>query len=146
MFFSHEQQIYTTTSLGENSIEFELQTDGNMYVVLRQTYLPLNIKLFKWRGSDTYKRTEKKKEHKEDNVFTETGDDYVDIIDEEHKGVPHFTQVNNILHSIFYIADWYINNHQTYNSNGLHAQKSHICSICKSILTDFKELLNCEGL
>ena len=26
---SHEQQIYPTTSLDENSIEFELQTDRN---------------------------------------------------------------------------------------------------------------------
>ena len=29
---SHEQEIYPTTSLDENSIEFELQTDRNVIV------------------------------------------------------------------------------------------------------------------
>ena len=32
---SHEQQIYPTTSLEENSMEFESQTDRNYYVDLR---------------------------------------------------------------------------------------------------------------
>ena len=64
MCSSHEQEIYPTTSLDEDSIEFEFQTDCNVYVDLRQTYLALKIKLFKGRGFDTYKTTEKKKEHK----------------------------------------------------------------------------------
>ena len=38
---SHEQQIFTTTSLDENSIEFELQADGKYHVDLRQSYLAL---------------------------------------------------------------------------------------------------------
>ena len=97
---SHEQEIYPTTSLDENSIEFEFQTDRNVYVDLRQTYLALKIKLVKGRGFDTYKTTEKKKEHKDDAVFTETGEDDVEFI-EEDEGVPHITHVNNILHSIF---------------------------------------------
>ena len=46
------------------------------------------------------KITEKEKEHKEDTVFTKTGDDDVELI-EEGMGVPHVTHVNNILHSIF---------------------------------------------
>ena len=36
---SHEQETYPTTSLDENSIEFEFQTDLNVYVDLRQTNL-----------------------------------------------------------------------------------------------------------
>ena len=44
---SHEQQIYPTTSLNENSIEFEFQTDRNYYVNLCQSYLALKVKLFK---------------------------------------------------------------------------------------------------
>ena len=122
---SHEQEIYPTTSLDENSIEFEFQTDRNVYVDLRQTYLALKIKLVKGRGFDTYKTTEKKKEHKDDAVFTETGDDDVEFI-EEDEGVPHITHVNNILHSIFSNAELYINNHQIYNSNGLYAHKSNL--------------------
>ena len=50
---SHEQQIYPTTSLDENSIEFEFQTDRNYYVDLRQSYLALKVKLVKGRGYDT---------------------------------------------------------------------------------------------
>ena len=42
---SHEQQIYPTTSLDENSIEFEFQVDRNIYTDLRQTYLSLVLKL-----------------------------------------------------------------------------------------------------
>ena len=113
---SHEQEIYPTTSLDENSIEFEFQTDRNVYVDLRQTYLALKIKLVKGRGFDSYKTTGKKKEHKEDAVFTEIGDHDVEFI-EEDEGVPHITHVNNILHSIFSNAELYINNHQIYNSN-----------------------------
>ena len=63
---SHEQEIYPTTCLVEHSVEFEFQTDRNVYVDLRQTYLALKIKLNKGRGFDTYKTTEKKKEHKEE--------------------------------------------------------------------------------
>ena len=36
---SHEKEIYPTTSLDENNLECELQTDRNVYVDLRQTYL-----------------------------------------------------------------------------------------------------------
>ena len=39
----------------------------------------------------------------------------------------------------------YINNHQSYNSNGLYAHKSHISNNFKSTLTDYKGVLLCEG-
>ena len=42
---SHEQEIYPTTSLDENLIEFEVQMNRNYYVDLRQTYLALKLKL-----------------------------------------------------------------------------------------------------
>ena len=61
---SHEQEIYPTTSLDEISIEFDFETDRNVYVGLRQTYLALKIKLVKGRRFHSYKTTEKKKEHK----------------------------------------------------------------------------------
>ena len=141
---SHEQEIYPTISLDENSIEIEFQTDRNVYVDLRQTYLVLKIKLVKRRGFDFYKTTEKKKEHKEDAVFSETGDDDVEFI-EEDEGVPHITHVNNILHSIFSKAELYINNHQIYNSNGLDAHKSHISNNFTNKLSDYKGVFHCEG-
>ena len=140
---SHEQKIYPTTSLDENSIEFEFQTGCNVYVNLRQTYLTLKSELVKRRGFDTYKTTEKKKENKENTVFTETSDDDVEFI-EEDEGVPHITQVNNILHSVFSNAELYINNHQICNSNGLYAHKSHISNNFKSTLSDYKGVVHCE--
>ena len=74
---SHEQENYPTTSLDENCIEFEFQTDRNYYVDLRQSFLALKLKFeTQGRGYDTYESKEKKKEHKDESVvFTETGTD-----------------------------------------------------------------------
>ena len=140
----HEKEIYPTTSLNENSIEFEFQTERNVYVDLRQTYLALKNKLVKGRGFDTYKTTKLRKEHKKYTVFTETGDDDVEFI-EDGEGVPHTTHKNIILHSFFSNAKLYINNHQIYNLNGLYDHKYHISNHFKSTLTDYKKNLNCEG-
>ena len=57
---SHEQQIYPTTSLDENSIEFEFQTDRNNYTDWRETYLSLVLKLVKHSGFDSYQKETKK--------------------------------------------------------------------------------------
>ena len=111
---------------------------------LRPTYLALKIKLVKGRGFDAYKTTEEKKEHKEQTVFSATGDDDVEFI-EEGERVPHFTHVNIFLHSIYSNAELYFNNHQIYNSNGLYAHKSHISNILKNRLTHYKGVLHCEG-
>ena len=50
---SHEQEIYPTTSLDENCIEFEFQTHRNYYVDLRRSFLALKLKFVKGRGYDT---------------------------------------------------------------------------------------------
>ena len=63
---SHEQEIYPTTSLDENCIEFEFQTDLNYYVDLRQTYLALKLKLGRGRGYENYNSREVKEEQKEE--------------------------------------------------------------------------------
>ena len=90
---SHEQEIYPTTSLDENCIEFEFQTDRNYYVDLRQSSLELKLKFVEGRGYDTFESKEKKKEHTSESVvFTETGDD------EEEEDVARVTYVNNIMH------------------------------------------------
>ena len=141
---SHEQEIYPTTSVDENSIEFEFQTDRDVYVGLRQTYLALKIKLVTGRGFDTFKATEKKDEHKEDTIFTETGDDDVELL-EEDEGVPHITHVNIFLPSIFSNSELYSNIRQIYNSNGFYAHKSHVSNNFNSTLSNYKGVLHCEG-
>ena len=89
---SHEKENYPTTSLDENCIEFEFQTDRNYYVDLRQSFLALKPKFVKGRGYDTYESKEKKKEHKDESVvFTETGTD-----DEEEEELARVTYVNNV--------------------------------------------------
>ena len=51
---SNEQENYPTTSLDENCIESEFQTDHNYYVDLRQSFLALKLNFVKGRGYDTY--------------------------------------------------------------------------------------------
>ena len=136
---SHEQEIYPTTSLDENCIEFEFQTDRSYYVDLRQTYLALKLKLVKGHGYETYNTKEVKKEHKEEaNVEEEE-------TVEEDDPVPIVTHVNNILHSIFSNVEVYINNQQIYNSNGLYAHKSYISNKFKGAISEYKGVLHCEG-
>ena len=138
---SHEQEIYPNTSLDENCIEFEFQTDRNYYVDLRHSCLALKVKFVKGRAYDTYESKEKKKEHKDESVvFTETGDD-----DSEEEEIARVTYVNNIMHSIFSNVEVYINNQQIYISNGLYAHKSYISNNFKGAITEYKRVLHCEG-
>ena len=138
---SHEQEIYLTTSLDENCIECEFQTDRNYYVDLRQSFLALKLKFVKRRCFDTYESKKKKKEHKDESVvFTETGGE-----EEEQEEVARVTYVNNILHSIFSNVEVYIKNQQIYKSNGLYAHKSYISNNFKAAISEYKGVLHCEG-
>ena len=58
---SYEQETYSTTSLDENCIESEFQTDRNYNVDLRQTYLAFKLKLVRGRGYETHNSKEVKK-------------------------------------------------------------------------------------
>ena len=88
---SLEQEIYPTTSLDENCIEFEIQTDRNYYIDLRQTYLVLKLKLVRGRCYETYNSKELKKEQKEEVKVVE------DETAKEEVPVPLVTHVNNNL-------------------------------------------------
>ena len=115
---SPEQEIYPTTSLDENCIEFDCHKDRNLYVDLRQSFLALKLKVFKGRGYDIYDIKGKKKEHKDESVlFTQTSD-------EEEEEVARVTYISNIMNSIFSNVEPYLNNQQIYNSNGIYAHKS----------------------
>ena len=56
-----EQEIYPTTSIHENCIDFKFQTDRNYNVDLRQTYLALKLKLVRGRGYGTHNTKKVKK-------------------------------------------------------------------------------------
>ena len=138
---SHEQ-IYRTTSLDENSIEFEFQTDRNYYVDLPQSYLALKVKLVKACGYDTHKSKEAKKEHKNEEQPTEAA---ANDEEDDSNSVPLLTYVNNIMHSIFANVEMYINNQRICNSNGLYAHKSYISNNFKGAISEYKGVLHCEG-
>ena len=132
---SHEQQIYCTTSLDENSIEFKFQTDRNYYVDLRQSYLALKVKLDKRRGYDTHKSKEAMKEHKNEEQPTEAA---ANGEEDDTNLVPFLTYVNNIMHFIFSNVEVYINNQQIYISKGLFAHKSYISNDFKRAISEYK--------
>ena len=136
---SHEQEIYPTTSLDENCIEFEFQTDRNYYVDLRQTHLALKLKHVRGCGYETYNTKEIKKEHKGEAKAEE------EETAEEEVPVPLVTHVNNILHSIVSNVEVYINNQQIYNSNGLYAHKFYISNNFKGAISEYKGVSHCEG-
>ena len=92
-------------------------------------------------GVTIHTRVKKKKEHKDESVvFTETGDD-----SDQEEEVARVTYVNNIMHSIFPNVEVYITNQQIYNSNGLYAYKSYISNNFKAAISEYKEVLHCEG-
>ena len=136
---SHEQKIYPTTSLDENCIEFEIQTDWNYYVDLRQGYSALKLKHVRGRDYENDNSKEVKKEHKGEVKADE------EETAEEEAPVPLVTHVNNIFHSIFTNVEVYINNQQNWNSNGLYAHKSYISNNFKGAISEYKEVLLCEG-
>ena len=134
----HEQEIYPTTSLDENCIELEFQTDRNYYVDLRQTYLALKLKLVRGRGYKTNNSKEVEKELKEKTKVDEEAT-------AEEARVPPVTDVNNILQSIFSNVEVYINIQQIYNSNGLYAHKSYISNNFRGAISEYNGVLHCDG-
>ena len=138
---SHEQEIYPTTSLDENCIEFEFQTDRNYYVDMRQSFLALKLKFVKRRGYEAYESKEKEKEHNDESVvFTESGKG-----EEEEEEIARITYVIKIMHSIFSNVEVYIDNQQIYISNGLYAHKSYISNNFKAAISEYEDVLHCEG-
>ena len=95
---SNEQENSPITSLHENCIKFESQTDRNYSVELRQTYLALKLKFVKDRGYGAYNGKEVKKDHKEE---TEANEEMPAAEEVKKAPAPFVGYVKYILHSIF---------------------------------------------
>ena len=67
---SHKQEAYPTTSVDENCIEFEFQTDRNYYVDLRQSLLELKLKLSKDVGTRHTRVRKRKRSTKMSLLFS----------------------------------------------------------------------------
>ena len=59
---SYTQKVFPNTSLDDSSIEFEFETDRNLYLDMRDIHLSLKLQLFKGRLFDAFKK--EKEEHK----------------------------------------------------------------------------------
>ena len=93
----------------------------------------------KCRSRETCDSREVRKEHKQETKAA-------DAMDEVEKApVPLVTQVNNILHSVFSNIKVYIDNQQSYTSNGLPAYKPYICNNFKEAISKNKGVLYCKG-
>ena len=53
---SYTQGVFPSTSLDESSIEFEIETDRNIYLDMRDTHLGFKLHLFKGRLFDAFKK------------------------------------------------------------------------------------------
>ena len=102
-------------------------------------FLALKLKLVRGRGYGTYNTKEIKEEHKKEAKAEE------EETAEEDTPVPLVTHVNNILHSILSNVEVYINNQHIYNSNGLYAHEFYISNNFKGAISEYKEVLHCEG-
>ena len=94
---SYTQEVFPSTSLDESSLEFEFETDRNLYLDMRDTHLSLKLQLFKGRLFDAFKK--EKAEHKAKSEE-----------DSEEEPQTYLTYVNTLLHSLFSNCEVYFNN------------------------------------
>ena len=85
---SYIQEVFPSTSLDESSIEFEFETDRNLYLDMRDTHLSLKLQLIKRRLFEAFKieKAEHKAKSEEDS-------------DEEPQ--TYLTYINNLLYCLF---------------------------------------------
>ena len=102
---SYTQEIFPSTSLDESSIEFEFETDLNLYLDMRGTHPSLKLQFFKERLFDAFKK--EKAEHKAKSEE-----------DSDEEPQTYLFYVNNLLHSLFSNCEIYFNNTMVYNANG----------------------------
>ena len=84
---SYTKEVFTSTYLDESSVQFEFETDRNLYLDMRDNHLSLKLQLFTARLFDAFKK--EKAEHKAKSED-----------DSDEKLQTYFTYVNNLLHSL----------------------------------------------
>ena len=127
---SYAQEVFSSTSLDESSIEIEFEADRYLYLDMRDTHLSLKLQLFKGRLSEAIKK--EKAEHKAKSE---------EYSDEEPK--TYLTYVNNLLHSLFSNCKVYFNDTMAYNANGLYPTKAEMSNEFNSSAVSNKGILEC---
>ena len=129
---SYIQEVFPSTSLDESSIEFEFETDRNLYLDMRDTHFSLKLQLFKGRLFEAFKK--EKAEHKAKSEE-----------DSDEEPQTYLTYVNNLLHSLFSNCEVYFKNTMVYNANGLYPHKAQISNEFNSSAVSNKGILACHG-
>ena len=129
---SNIQEIYPSISLDESSIEFEFETDGSIYLDMREIHLQIKVGLQKGRLFGDFL---KKEEHGNPDMGMTFTDDHLQYL----------TQVNNLLHSQFSSCEVYLNNQQVYKSNGLYGHKALISNEFNVSTKKNEGILACHG-
>ena len=129
---SYTQEVFPSTSLDESSIEFEFETDRNLYLDMRDTHLSIKLQLFKGRLFDAFKKekAETKAKSEEDSV---------------EKPHSYLTYVTILLHSLFSNCENYFKITMVYNANGLYPHKAQISNEFNSSAVCNKGILACHG-
>ena len=104
MISSYSQDFFPATSLDESSIEFQYETDLNLYLNMRDTHLSLELQLSMERVFGAFKI--EKAEHKEKSED-----------DSREEPDPSLIYVSNLPHSLFSNCEVYFNNTMVYNDN-----------------------------
>ena len=129
---SYTHEVFPSTSLDESSIEFEFETDRNLYLDMRGTHLSLKLQLFKERLFDAFKK--EKAEHKA--KLEQDSDEELQT---------YLFYVNNLLHSLFSNCEMHFNNTNVYNANGLILHQAQTSSEFNSSAVSHKGILACHG-
>ena len=129
---SYTQEIFPGTSMDESSIEFEFETERNLYLDMRDTHLRLKLQLFKGRLFDAFK-----KEKAEHNAKSEE--------DSDEEPQTYLTYVNNLLHSLFSNCEVYFNDTMVYNAKVFYPHKVQISNEFNSSAVIIRGILACHG-
>ena len=129
---SYTKKVFPSTYLVESSIEFEFETERNLYLDMRDTHLSFKLQLINGKLFDAFR--------KEKAVHRAKSED-----DSDEELQTYFTYVNNLLHSLLSNCEFHFNNTRVYNANGLYPHKAQISNELNMSAVSNKGLLACHG-
>ena len=129
---SYTQEVFSSTSLDESSIEFEPEKNRNLYLDMGDNQLSLKLQLIKGGLFDAFRK--QKAEHKAKSKD-----------DSNEEPQTYLTYVSNLLHSLFSNCEVSLNNTRVYNANGLYPHKAQLSNECNSSAVSNKVILACHG-
>ena len=137
---SYELEICPTTTLGENCIELELQTDRSYYVDLRETDV-LGFETETCQGSCL-----RNLQYQRNTNGAQRGSKSGRETDARREGSSSSHCSGKFQLAFNFFPCWIIiNNQQSCNSNGLHGHKSYISNNFNWPISEHKGVLHCRG-